>query len=249
MENLSQTQNLLLLIGAAILPAILLVWYIYWRDKYQREPVSQILRGVAFGVISALIAIGLENAILWIIGAFPEGWTGAVLKGFVGAAIPEEAAKLLMLYLLLRRNPYFDERFDGIVYAVCIGMGFAGTENIIYLVRSFNFWQSVAVGRAIFAVPCHFFLAVTMGYFYSMIFFERDKVKWPLMVYLVPVLFHGIYDSLIFMANLNTLWSGAMLLLFYYFCFLLFRYGKQRIGEQLERDRHDPTQRAFYMKV
>lgn len=38
-----------------------------------------------------------------------------------------------MLWLLLRNNPYFDEHFDGIVYAVCIGMGFAAIENVLYL--------------------------------------------------------------------------------------------------------------------
>lgn len=247
MENLTQTQNLYLIIGAAILPAVLLVWYIYKRDKYQPEPLSQILRGVGYGIISAILALFLEQTIQWIIGEFPEGWGGAILKGFVGAAIPEEAAKLLMLYLLLRRNPYFDERFDGIVYAVCIGMGFAGTENIIYLIGHINVWQSVAISRAIFAVPCHFFLAVAMGYFYAMIYFDQESVKWPLMVYIVPVLLHGIYDSLLFVISLETIWSGLLLIVFYVFCFRLYRRGKARINEHLERDRHDPTQRAFYM--
>ena len=247
MENLTQSQNLYLILGAAILPAFLLVLYIYKRDKYQPEPLSQILRGVAYGIISAILAILLEHTIMWIIGEFPEGWVGAVLKGFVGAAIPEEAAKLFMLYLLLRRNPYFDERFDGIVYAVCIGMGFAGSENIIYLISHINFWQSVAVSRAIFAVPCHFFLAVVMGYFYAMIYFDKESVKWPLMVYIVPVLLHGIYDSLLFVISLETVWSSLLLIVFYVFCFRLYRLGKKRINEHLERDRHDPMQRAFYM--
>ena len=97
----------------------------------------------------------------------PATWIGALWNAFVGAAMPEEATKLLMLWLLLRRNKYFDERFDGIVYACCIGMGFAGTENVLYLFGNIENWQSVAVSRAIFAVPGHFMFAVAMGYFYS----------------------------------------------------------------------------------
>ena len=45
----------------------------------------------------------------------------AFADAFLLAAIPEELAKLIMLWLLLRKNPHFDEKFDGIVYAVCIG--------------------------------------------------------------------------------------------------------------------------------
>ena len=48
----------------------------------------------------------------------------AVGDAFLLAAIPEEVAKLFMLWLLLRKNPFFDEHFDGIVYAVCVGLGF-----------------------------------------------------------------------------------------------------------------------------
>ena len=57
------------IIFAAILPAFLLVIYIWLRDRYQREPISQILKGVAFGVVSAGIAYILES------GLQIFGWT------------------------------------------------------------------------------------------------------------------------------------------------------------------------------
>jgi RsiW-degrading membrane proteinase PrsW (M82 family) len=40
---------------------------------------------------------------------------GAAYNAFCMAAIPEEAAKLIMLLLVLRNNRYFDEELDGIV--------------------------------------------------------------------------------------------------------------------------------------
>ena len=96
--------NIILL--CAVLPAILLVFYIYLRDRYQREPLGQILKGVFFGVISAGIAMFLESALqmMGLVGASATSWIGAIWNAFVGAAMPEEAAKLLMLWLLLRRN-------------------------------------------------------------------------------------------------------------------------------------------------
>ena len=238
-----------IIIFAAILPAILLVAYIYWKDKYQREPLNLILRAVAYGVLSAGLAIALESLIiaLGLIPEEPHSFLGALWKAFVGAAIPEELVKLLMLWLLLRKNPYFDERFDGIVYACCIGMGFAGSENVIYLLSNINEWQTVAIQRAIFAVPGHFMFAVAMGYFYSMLYFgdmswrKRSRIFW------VPVTLHGIYDGLLFMASLNTLLTGLLVLTFYVFCFLMYRDGKRRIEEQLERDKQDTNQAAFWI--
>lgn len=239
--------HLCIVIFAAILPAFLWVVYIWWKDKYQREPISLILRGVAYGVLSAGFAAALEGLIM-ALGLIPEPhcFLSALWKAFVGAAVPEELVKLLMLWLLLRKNPYFDERFDGIVYACCIGMGFAGTENIIYLLGNLDNWETVAVQRAIFSVPGHFMFAVAMGYFYSMLYFgdmswrKRSRIFW------VPVTLHGIYDGLLFMASLNTLLTGLLVLSFYVFCFLLYRGGKRRIEEQLARDKSDPNQVAYY---
>lgn len=58
--------ELVLIIFAAILPAFLLVLYIWWRDKYQREPFSQVARGVLFGVAAAGIAACIEFGIQWL---------------------------------------------------------------------------------------------------------------------------------------------------------------------------------------
>lgn len=91
----------------------------------------------------------------------------AFADAFVLAAIPEKLAKLIMLWLLLRKNPHFDERFDGIVYAVCMGMGFAGIENVKYLIGGIEngTWIGTGIVRALFSVPAHFLFAVLIGFY------------------------------------------------------------------------------------
>ena len=234
-----------IILFCAILPAFLLVVYIYLRDRYQREPLGQILKGVLFGVISAGIAMMLEGMIhlVGLAGTSANTWIGALWNAFVGAAMPEEAAKLLMLWLLLRRNKYFDERFDGIVYACCVGMGFAGTENILYLFGNLDSWQSTAVARAVFAVPAHFMFAVAMGYFYSKVHFRDMSWGYRSLIFVVPVVLHGIYDGLLFMANVTPEVQGLILLAFYLFCLLMFRKSRKSIREQSQAD--DPNHLVF----
>ena len=232
--------NLYTVILAAILPPFALMVYIWWRDKNRREPFGVMCKAFGNGIIAAGIALVIE--ILLSLGWVPNEPTNfleAIWKAFVGAAMPEEFAKLLVLWLFLRKNPYFDERFDGIVYATCVGLGFAATENIIYLFDNLQNWQSVAVGRAMFAVPGHFLFAVCMGYFYSAVYFGDINWRKRFRVFWAPVLLHGIYDSLLFISNLNTMWSGIILVCFYVFCIKMLRYGRRRIAEHLERDRQD----------
>ena len=59
-------------------------------------------------------------------------------SGAVVAPVTEEAAKGLFILLLLwfRRNE-LDGILDGIVYAGMVGIGFAFTENILYLAAAY----------------------------------------------------------------------------------------------------------------
>ena len=247
---MAENMQLTIIIFAAILPAFLLVLYIWLRDKYQREPITEVLKAVGLGILSAFMAVLVEGFLqgFGIVSENPTTLLGAAWNAFVGAAIPEESVKLLVLALFLRHNRYFDERFDGIVYACAVGMGFAGTENIVYLFSNINEWETVAIQRAIFAVPGHFMFAVAMGYFYSLVYF--GDVSWRMQgrILWVPVLLHGVYDALLMMANVGTTLSGILISLFYAFCFMMFRFGRDHIKKHIQRDENDPNQVAFWRK-
>ena len=247
---MAENMQLTIIIFAAILPAFLLVLYIWLRDKYQREPITEVLKAVGLGILSAFMAVLVEGFLqgFGIVSENPTTLLGAAWNAFVGAAIPEESVKLLVLALFLRHNRYFDERFDGIVYACAVGMGFAGTENIVYLFSNINEWETVAIQRAIFAVPGHFMFAVAMGYFYSLVYF--GDVSWRMQgrILWVPVLLHGVYDALLMMANVGTMLSSILIALFYAFCFMMFRYGRDNIKKHIQRDENDPNQVAFWRK-
>ena len=155
-------------IALAVLPAIILIYYTYQQDKLQREPVGNIVKAFFYGWGSVFASLLISMPLLRM-GAFPQEITsfwGAVRTAFLGAAIPEETAKLFCLWLFLRKCRDFDERMDGIVYAVCVGMGFAAFENIEYLFAAGSDWITTGIGRSLTAIPGHFGFAVIMGTVY-----------------------------------------------------------------------------------
>lgn len=233
-----------LAIIAALIPAALLLFYIYRQDSVQPEPVRLLWKGVWYGVASALAVLFVFAPILSAVGLddFSDTTLGAIQNAFIGAAIPEETAKMFFLWLLLRKNPYFDEHLDGIVYSTCIGLGFAGLENIIYLVSDIDNLVSVAIFRGIFSVPGHFFNAVAMGYFLSLAHFgniDPDlKNRYYVLAFLVPVLMHGIFDSLLMVSSVNPSLSIVCMIAFVYIVHRMRKIAVQRIKTMKESDQY-----------
>ena len=195
---------------SAVLPAVILIYYIYRRDTV-KEPTAQLIKGFGLGMLSGVLAGVLEGIIggLGLVEYEPQTFFSGLNTAFVGAALPEELVKLCMLWLLVRRNRWFDEWMDGVVYAVSIGMGFAAIENVGYIFSFADDWQNVALMRGITAVPAHFAFAVIMGFFFSLVRIGgRHTGRDRMMVLVAPVLAHGAYDGIL-MAG-GTLPDGLM---------------------------------------
>lgn len=224
---------------AAVLPVAVLIFYIYRKDRLCPEPAGQLLKAFFFGVLSAPLSFCISVPFGYL-GLYPEeplSILGAVSASFFGAAIPEELAKLFMLWLLLRKNRYFDEKMDGIVYAVCVSLGFAALENILYLVSNYDDYIAVGISRALFSIPGHFAFGVLMGYYYSMVrFYPASPRMNRVMLVLAPILAHGIFDSILFAIDVAPAVTGLLVIVFLFFCHRMWKYASKRINEHLLRD-------------
>lgn len=203
-------------IGAAIIPALFLMRCIYKADKIEKESPFLLFTLVLTGVGAALIAILLETiGERLLTSCLDEGspYYTAVFA-FLVVAVAEEGAKLLLLYLRTWRIPDFNYRFDGIVYSAFVSLGFAAYENIRYVI---SYGLSVAVPRALLAIPGHLGFAVFMGIFYSRAKFcdrRGDKAGRNLNLaaaYISSVLLHGFYDTC---AMIDSAWSTVTFVIF-----------------------------------
>ena len=91
---------------AALLPALLLFLYI-WKKDAQPEPFRWLFRALLAGVILCIPVAYVEGVVMhWLFPAGnPTTLFGTTVEAFFVAAVPEEAAKLLALWLILRKNP------------------------------------------------------------------------------------------------------------------------------------------------
>ena len=167
------TVNTILLVIAGLVPAVVLCFYVFSKDKVEKEPLPLLLKLLLLGAISCLPAAYLETAIISVIDGIFKNLTmtpilDRIYKAvyyFIGVALVEEGLKWLILYYVTKNNKEFNCIFDGMIYAIFVSLGFAAFENVLYVME--YGWIN-AVMRAILSVPGHMFFAVMMGWYYSL---------------------------------------------------------------------------------
>ena len=85
---------------AALLPAFVMMAYVFWYDKVHPEPIAMLFKGFVCGIVSTAIIFSLRR---YFPAYFDWAYDGdSVLDltktAFFFAAIPEETVKLLMLW-------------------------------------------------------------------------------------------------------------------------------------------------------
>ena len=189
----------------AVLPVLPLVACYLWLDRYEPEPRSLLLMALAWGAFVATIAAILIGGIGGMFVGFTEETSLAVV-----APVTEEASKGLFLLLLLWwRRAEFDGVLDGIVYAGMVGIGFAFTENILYLAAAYNGSDGMGPGgvagitttfviRGLFSPFAHPLFTTFIGIGIGIAVSTRiPAVRFlaPLMGFVMAVLAHGLWNG------------------------------------------------------
>lgn len=199
----------MLLLGLAVAPGLAICLYIFFRDKYNREPAFTLLMSFVWGLLTVVPAIVLELATGKIAA---ETVTGIIISSFFFIALVEEFCKFLPLRYYAFSRKSFDEPLDGIVHSVMIGMGFATLENIGYVLTAPNGLQ-VGMLRMFTSVPGHATFAVIMGYYAGKAKFDFVNRKALLLKgILLATFFHGAYDSYLFLTKVLPETVSSLLL-------------------------------------
>ena len=174
------TLTLLITVGVPLF----IVFAIIYSDKF-REPTDLVIKTFFAGVIICFPAAGLNYLLI-------PSYEYSYRAGFT-----EETLKFLVLYFYIRPKSAFNEPMDAIVYGVIVSLGFATFENISY-VYSGNFEVdsfSLAIMRAVSAIPMHATCGIIMGYFFGLHAFTHSK-QFLIKSIIFPIGIHATYNFL-----------------------------------------------------
>ena len=221
-----------LLVAAAVLPAILLMVKVYRSDRLELESKGMLRRLVIAGILSSLLALVEERVCVSILNVLvtKNHRLYMILLYFVIVAYAEETSKYILLKRYTWRSPEFNCQFDGVVYAVFVSLGFALWENISY-VMAYGF--QTAILRALTAIPGHACFGVFMGVFYGIArkyenYRQHDMAKlFRVLSVVLSALLHGAYDYIASIQAGNGLFLGFIVVLFLVSYSLVGRMARQ----------------------
>ena len=192
-----------ILIIIAVLPALILLGFIYMRDRKEKPPVKLMVLLLALGagtIIPAVIAEFIGQLI--IAQTDTDHQTMLLVLCFLVIGIVEELGKYLVTVCTTWKSREFQHSYDGVIYMVCASLGFAILENILYVASG---GIGTGILRAFTAIPLHCTVGVIMGALYAKeAAYAGDHagmIGFMAWAYIVPVFIHGLYDYLVMAAS------------------------------------------------
>lgn len=176
-----------------------------WLDRYEPEPRTLLAAGLLWGCFVATAAAILLQGIGGVVAGFTDVQTLTVV-----APVTEEACKGLFLLLLLWwRRAELDGILDGIVYAGMVGVGFAFTENILYLAAAYDGTDGMGPGgteavtmtfvlRCLISPFAHPLFTTFIGIGVGLAVSSRSagaRVLWPAAGYVCAVVAHAVWNT------------------------------------------------------
>ncbi len=208
--------DLLILTALAVTPCIAIALFIYWRDKFEKEPfnllVLSFFGGIGSVVPAYFISHGLQDILL---GPDKPYLFEMALDAFICTALAEEISKYFFLRVIAYSSKNFNEPFDGITYSVMVSMGFAMVENLLYVLGDANGGLETALVRMFTAIPAHAVFAIIMGYYVGLAKYKDHKKTYLALGVIAATLVHGFYDFFIFIQNIPYIYLGAAASLIY----------------------------------
>ena len=225
--------NDIFLIAICIIPSLLILTYIYIKDKIEKEPFYLLLilfiGGIIASIISFSFSILLKKHIQFLNWSYNEmNLLQIIFKILITIALIEEVSKWIINYIITWKNRNFNHVYDQIVYCSFIALGFASFENIIYGTFYSQYGTISLIMRGLISVPSHAVFGIFMGYYLgisknSIIYGKiKQSKKYKLLSIITPTFLHFIYN--IFLIKPNDV--IYIIFMFYILLLYIFAYNK-----------------------
>ena len=198
----------LVVLAFSLIPTLILVGFVLYSDRKNKEPVKNIVICLLSGILSVALSGYLEQLVM------PYIANNTILT-YIFAFI-EEISKMAIFFLFIFDNKYYDDIYDGLVYMMLIALSFAGLENVMYAFSESTIQESISLSimRDITTIPLHVICGIIIGYFLSLSSFSKNKEKKYVNILVALLLsgaLHGTFNSLMnLLGNLNINYNNSL---------------------------------------
>ncbi|CAN5798460.1 hypothetical protein BH10CHL1_BH10CHL1_29400 [soil metagenome] len=193
-DTLSQGNLILLGLVFSLVPAGLWLSFFYQLDRQEPEPVEMVF---SIFVVGMLLTAALYQPVLQ--GIFEidrwlyANWWARLSGGILVVGFFEQ----FLVYATVRygvfKRPEFDERMDGIIYAIAAGLGFATVLNFIYVLDHGGVDLDIGSIRMVVNALAHASFAGVLGYFIGQTRFEKTPIYYLPMGLTIAAVMNGLF--------------------------------------------------------
>jgi len=213
----------------AFVPALGWLVFIYFRDRYEREPVSLIARLFLWGLAAGPWASGMNIVIAHLFSplAAQAQKDGAPLVAATWllvlvalSALNEEVMKYVVCSSRVRGDPAFNEPADGMIYMSTVAVGFSAGENVVYILQTYFGALDTATGSGVTGALVSAFLVTAplrafgstighitwsgiTGYFLSRHYLSKGSGRMLIGGILLAASFHTAYNFPLFLQEIG----------------------------------------------
>ena len=201
-------------VGVASLVVVAYLVFIWWLDRYEREPAWVVLITFVWGALGGTCFSCIINST---VGGVAAALGGAKFASFVTvvvvAPVVEEFMKGLILVGLIVIGNNIDNRTDGLIYGAATGLGFACIENIWYYYNNASSGIEaillIAFIRTLFTAMLHCTSSAMLGMAVGYARHRSGAFRWilfPSLGYFFAVLNHATWNGI---STTSSLLSSA----------------------------------------
>lgn len=182
----------------ALIPAIIWLTFFYRMDRLDPEPKHMVINLFLLG---ALVTAGLRGPVLegffqtqnWLYST----WWAHLLGGVLVVAVIDQLIVFATVRYAIFNHPEFDERVDGIIYAVAVGLGLATILNFQYVWARGGVDLGIGSIRMIINALAYASFSGVLGYVIGQYRFEKVPPYYMPVGFSVAVLFNGLFFYLL----------------------------------------------------
>jgi len=207
----------------AILPIIIALAVVLWWTTQKKSYVWwRPVLGFTLGLFVAVLSYFTQS---YVHGIVDPGfsWYWILIEAFLITALIEEGVKFLTGIIGVKLLETLST-LEVILFFLCIGLGFAALENVLY---AYNHTETTMIARAFTAVPSHLIYGILMGALYAKSLQTKKWTSYSIAL-VIPIFMHGLYNYFIIQpyADWIMLCAPALLIATAIFCYNIILWNK-----------------------